>query len=297
MPYDLMHSFDANAKALPINEVIEKCPAVLTDIRSPETSKRYGLVNTIEAMNVLSDYGYRPTRAKQQPNIKDGREKYNKHLIAFSHKDELAKTDLESRTEVLLYNSHDGRSSLKLFAGVFRFVCDNGMIAGEGFKNIMRHSHTTANNFEKLLTQTLDGLPQVSEQVEKLSKTELNVKQILDLAKQAASLRWKHLPEHANDFTFDYKEPETGLYFTDDTIQEIALPTRYEDTGRNAWKAFNRIQESILKGGVNIRSITNRHLEQKNPYGIRRKAKGITALSENIRINQSLWDMTHALVA
>ena len=297
MPFDLMHSFDAKAKALPISEVIENCPAVMTDIRSPETSKRYGLVNTIEAMNVLSDYGYRPTRATQQPNRLPEREKYNKHLIAFSHKDELAKTDLESRTEVLLYNSHDGRSSLKLFAGRYRFICDNGLICGEGFKNIMRHSHTTANNFEKLLTQTLDGLPQVSEQVEKLSKTELTVKQILDLAKQAASLRWKHLPEHANDFTFDYKEPETGLYFTNDTIQEIATPWRYEDTGRNAWKAFNRIQESILKGGVNIRSITSKHLEEKNPYGKRRKAKGITALSENIRINQSLWDMTDALVS
>ena len=295
MPYDLMHSFDAKAKALPISEVIENCPAVMTDIRSPETSNRYGLVNTIEAMNVLSDYGYRPTRAKQQPNIKDGREKYNKHLIAFSHKDELAKTDLESRTEVLLYNSHDGRSSLKLFAGVFRFVCDNGMIAGEGFKNVMRHSHTTANNFEKLLTQTLDGLPQVTDQVEKLSKTELTVKQILDLAKQAASLRWKELPE--NTFSFNMPDPEKGLYYTEATIHELARSNRYEDTGYNAWKAFNRIQESILKGGVNIRSITSKHLSEKRIYGIQRKAKGITALSENIRINQSLWDMTHELVA
>ena len=298
MPFDLMHSFDAKAKALPISEVIENCPAVMTDIRSPDTSKRYGLVNTIEAMNVLSDYGFRPTRAIQQPNrLNNGRHKFNKHLIAFSHKDELARTDLDSRTEVLLYNSHDGKSSLKLFSGVFRFVCDNGMVCGEGFKNTLRHSHTTANNFEKLLTKTLDGLPQVSEQVERLSKTELNVKQILDLAKQAANLRWKHLPEHANDFTFDYKAPDTGLYFTDNTIQEIALPTRSEDTGRNAWKAFNRIQESILKGGVNIRSITNKHLEAKNPYGIRRKARAITALPENIRLNQSLWNMANELVA
>ena len=69
--------------------------------------------------------------------------------------------------------------------------------------------------------------------------------------------------------------------------------TCYEDTGRNAWKAFNRIfRERIFKGGVIIRSITNRHLDAKNWNGIRRKAKGITALSENIRINQSLWDMT-----
>ena len=295
MPFDLMHSFDAKAKALPISEVIENCPAVMTDIRSPETSKRYGLVNTIEAMNVLSDYGYRPTRATQQPNRLPDRAKYNKHLIAFSHKDELAKTDLESRTEVLLYNSHDGRSSLKLFAGVFRFVCDNGIVAGEGFKNVMRHSHTTANNFEKLLTQTLDGLPQVSEQVEKLSKTELTVKQILDLAKQAASLRWKELPE--TEFSFDMKDPEKGLYYTEGTIHELARSNRYEDTGYNAWKVFNRIQESILKGGVNIRSITSKHLAEKRIYGIQRKAKGITALSENIRINQSLWDMTDALVS
>ncbi len=240
----------------------------------------------------LSDYGFRPTRATQQPNRIDGREKYNKHLIAFSHKDELAKTDLESRTEVLLYNSHDGRSSLKLFAGVFRFVCDNGIVAGEGFKNKMRHSHKTANNFEKLLTKTLDGLPQVTDQVEKLSKTELTVKQILDLAEQAAKLRWKSIALQGY-----LGNPKTGLFYTEDTLRQISMPIRYEDNGCNAWKAFNRIQESILKGGVYIRSITNRHIDQNKVYGKRRKAKGITALSENIRINQSLWDMTHELVA
>jgi len=246
-------------------------------------------------MNVLSDYGFRPTRAIQQPNRIEGREKFNKHLIAFSHKDELARTDLDSRTEVLLYNSHDGKSSLKLFSGCFRFVCDNGIVAGEGFKSTLRHSHTTAHNFEKLLTKTLDGLPQVKEQVERLSKTELNVKQILDLAKQAASLRWKELPE--SEFSFDKKDPDTGLYYTEDTIREISVSNRYEDNGRNAWKVFNRVQESILKGGVNIRSITNRHLDNKNPYGIRRKARAITALPENIRLNQSLWNMTHEMVA
>tara|TARA_R100001440_G_scaffold56835_1_gene76602 strand:- start:549 stop:1436 length:888 start_codon:yes stop_codon:yes gene_type:complete len=295
MPYDLMHQYDANAKALPISEVIENCPAVMTDIRSPDTSKRYGLVNTMEAMNVLSDYGYRPTRAIQQPNRIEGREKFNKHLIAFSHKNDLDKTDLESRTEVLLYNSHDGKSSLKLFSGIFRFVCDNGIVAGEGFKNTLRHSHTTANNFEKLLTNTLDGLPQVKEQVERLSKTDLTVKQILDLAKEAANLRWKELPE--SEFSFDMKDPETGLYYTEDTIREISLPTRYEDNGANAWKVFNRVQESILKGGVHIRSITDRHIGQNKIYGIRRKARAITALPENIRLNQSLWNMTHEMVA
>ena len=49
------------------------------------------------------------------------------------------------------------------------------------------------------------------------------------------------------------------------------------------------------KGGV-IFVQSQQHLEQKKPIE-RRKAKGITALSENIRINQSLWDMTHELVA
>ena len=292
MPFDLMHQFDAKAKALPISEVIENCPAVMTDIRSPDTSKRYGLVNTMEAMNVLSDYGFRPTRAIQQPNRIEGRQKFNKHLIAFSHKDELARTDLESRTEVLLYNSHDGKSSLKLFSGCFRFVCDNGIVAGEGFKSTLRHSHTTANNFEKLLTKTLDGLPQVSEQVERLSKTELNVKQILDLAEKAANLRWKPI-SHSGYLG----NPKTGIFYTEDTITEISMPTRYEDNGSNAWKVFNRVQESILKGGVHIRSITDRHLDKYKVYGIRRKARAITALPENIKLNQSLWNMTHEMVA
>ena len=65
---------------------------------------------------------------------------------------------------------------------------------------MLRHSHTTANNFEKLLTQTLDALPQVTDQVEKLFKTELTVKQIFDLAKQAASLRWQTAPDCLKSF-------------------------------------------------------------------------------------------------
>ena len=285
MAFDLIYTRKNDATELSLDSVIDNCPAVLTNSQSPETTERYGFVSTYDAMQVLGDYGYRPTQAIQRPSRKISGKPYAAHMLSFAHESDLLNPERDNRPEILLYNSHDGKSALKLFAGCYRFVCSNGIIAGDGFNAKMRHSKRTANGFEKLLTKTAKSLPDMLQRINALQNTETNQNQILDFVQDAASLRWEMQPNKIDS------ETKNGVYFNKFTLSGLANVNRFEDRGNSAWKIFNVVQENILQGGMQVLSITKRQKENGNYYGINRKAKGISGLPEIVRINQNLWDI------
>jgi hypothetical protein len=47
----------------------------------------------------------------------------------------------DSLVEVVLVNSHDGTSSYKLMAGIFRLVCWNGMVVSESMQDSIAVRH------------------------------------------------------------------------------------------------------------------------------------------------------------
>jgi hypothetical protein len=38
--------------------------------------------------------------------------------------------------EIILLNSHDGMSSYQMLAGMFRFVCQNGLVCGDAIADV-----------------------------------------------------------------------------------------------------------------------------------------------------------------
>jgi hypothetical protein len=44
--------------------------------------------------------------------------------------------------EIILLNSHDGSSSYQMLPGLFREVCQNGLICGETFGEVFRTKET-----------------------------------------------------------------------------------------------------------------------------------------------------------
>lgn len=289
MPLDLIYSQNENATALSFNTIIKECPAVLTECASPETSGRYGFVNTLQAMQVLGDHGFRPTKATQTPSRKPENKPYAMHMLSFAHDDYLRNPYNETRPEIILYNSHDGRSSLKLFAGAYRFICSNGLVAGDGFESKMRHSKTTANGFEKLLTETAESLPRMMQRITQLQETEIdNSNKVIDFAYNAAKLRWEKAPNSYAEIS------EVGTYHDKETIRGLLGATRIDDQGPNAWRVFNRVQESILRGGADILSLTKKAKETGQGWKYR-KAKGVCSLPETIRLNRELWNLSDAI--
>ena len=284
MPFDLIHTQNETASALDFQTVVDNCPAVLTGSKGPDTSDRYGFVSTMGAMQVLADYGFRPVKATQRPSRKSELQPFAAHMISFCHDYDLAGAT-NNRPELIVYNSHDGKSSLKLFAGIYRFICSNGIIAGNGFDASMRHSNKTANGFEDLLKSQAKALPGLMERIDSLQNTQLEREQALDFAYNATKLRWEFESEQSP--TTD--KPLRGSYATDYTMQSMLNPIRRDDFGLDAWTVFNVAQEKLIRGGSRVISHTARNADYGR--GTIRKARGISSLPEIVRINRKLWDL------
>ena len=287
--FDLIHTQNETATALDFQTVVDNCPAVLTGSKSPDTSDRYGFVSTMGAMQLLGDYGYRPVKAVQRPSRKSDLQPFAAHMISFCHDYDLAGAK-DNRPELIIYNSHDGKSALKLFAGIYRFICSNEIIAGNGFDASMRHSNKTANGFEDLLKSQAKALPGLMERIDSLQNIKLEQEQALDFAYNATKLRWEFesdvLLKRIHSLT---DKPLRGSYATEQTVQSMLNPLRRGDFGCDAWTVFNVAQEKLIRGGSRVISHTARNAD--NYGGTIRKARGISSLPEIVRINRKLWDL------
>ena len=288
MPFDLVHTHNPNAHALTLDQVQQACPAAFTDHASPETSERYGFVSTANAIDILADHGFAPVRAIQKPVRKLSQLPFADHMLTFAPQG-LADTGAPDRAEIVLYNSHNGRSSIKLFSGCYRFICSNGLVAGEGFEAKARHSRLTANLFSDMVADQAQALPDLMHRIERMKQREISPADCLTFARGAASLRWSQDPN--GEFT-NTTEAESlrGSFATNQTSLDLEHATRYGDQGPSLWRLFNRTQEGLIRGGVRVRSYTDR-----KPQGTIRKARPIASLPESVRINRQLWDMANAI--
>ena len=286
MPFDLIHTSNANAAAIDLQTIIDNCPAVLTGSKSPDVSNRYGLVSSLGAINVLADYGYRPVKAIQRPSRKEGQQHYAAHMLSFAHDRDL-ESDSETRPEVIIYNSHDGKSALKIFAGAYRFICSNGIIAGDGFQASMRHSNKTAQGFESLLADQAKALPEMMHKINTMKQTKIDNEQAVDFAYNAATLRWEYEDQS--------KRTGRGSFAYNATVSDMLRPERYEDKGQDIWTMFNIAQEKLIRGGARILSHTE--TTTRRGYPTIRKARAIQSLPETVRINRKLWDLAELVAA
>ena len=279
----LIFSRNSNNGELGLERIRHLAPAVFSDSAKPTLSPRYAQLRTADVLPVLADYGFVPTQAVQKRGRKTLPE-HSQHMIAFAHRDSLIDmydSEKNERGEIILYNSHDGSGSIKLFVGAYRFICSNGIIAGDGFQSRLRHSQANVNSFETMLANTVKRLPVMLEQIEAMRNVQLSADLQREMATQSALTRWKWTPE------FDVEDAVIrGSYVTGHTVSTLLKSNRIEDTTADAWTVFNRIQENVIRGGAMIKSFTER-----NPNGVYRKARNINGVAENVRVNRELWDI------
>lgn len=284
----LIFSRRSDNAPLTVGDIAYRAPAAFAVDHAPDLSRRYGGISTARAAEVLAGFGYLPTQAAQKKSRKAEGQNYAEHLLAFSNPNAegIARAD-GMRPEVILYNSHDGSSSVRLFAGFYRFICSNGMVAGEGFETRIRHTVGSAAGFEDMVRELVARMPEMVARTEALRRVRLSETAAREMARRAAGLRWDPLPAVDTPEGQPWRDRLTaGAYFTPETVAGLILPRRYEDTAPDAFTVLNRIQEGVIRGGAVIRSVTDR-----NPWGKDRRARPVGAVGETVRINRALWDI------
>ena len=101
-------------------------PSVFATTPWEGMSPSYRFIPTEEVLDLLEDQGFRITAARQSRTRIPGKADFTRHMLRLRHE---SFTGTEGEVpEVVLFNSHDRSSAYKLYTGILRFACENGMV-------------------------------------------------------------------------------------------------------------------------------------------------------------------------
>jgi hypothetical protein len=243
-------------------ELFQHVPSLFAQEAWEHCSDRYAFVPTIEIIDKLRNEGFLPFMAVQsrtQDEIKKG---YARHMVRLRHESQI---NAEEANEIILRNSHDKSSGFGIAAGLFRSVCQNGLVVGDLLQDIrIRHTGRQAidNVIEGCFT-VLENFVKVNESMEAMKATQLTLEEQVIFAKSALALRYD-----------EGKEPVGPA--------SILNPRRREDVGNDLWRVFNVCQDNLEKGGAS--GYTRKEGQTK-----RGTTRALTGLTQGLRFNKSLW--------
>lgn len=261
--------------ALTDEQIARVAPSVFAEEAHESRSDRYVYIPTSKIVTALRKEGWMPTMAQQSRSRDDSRRAHTKHLLRFRHINHI---DVPARVdatvpEIVLLNSHDGSSSYQLHAGIFRFVCANGMVVADTAVAQQRipHKGEIVDNVIEGVYSIVEDLPEVTAQIETFRALTLSRDEQRAFSQAAMALRWEN-PE-ASGFTPD----------------QVSRARRAEDGGADLWSALSRTQENLIRGGLHgwRRDANNRPRRTTS-----REIKGV---DQNVQLNKALWTLAEEM--
>ena len=245
-------------------EILERASSVFTSkADSKTTSKHYVHIPTEKVIDDMHTLGWDVVDAKEVKSRKNVG--YQKHMVVFGN-DSLVVNGQDGDTvmpRVLMTNSHDGKNSFQFQAGLYRFVCSNGLVVADAeFASMkIRHMGYDISELSTIINDIVEKMPLTVECMNKLKAKKLSQEEKEKFALEAIGLR----------FNTEGKNFE---------IQEFLEPTRKEDSDDSMWSVYNLVQEKLIHGlfdyGVGAKS---------------RKARKIKNFQQDIKVNQDLYNL------
>lgn len=255
-----------NSEFLSKSDVKAIAPSVFTTTAAPTVSDKFTHIPTSAIIDDMEKLGFGVVDAKEVKARKGVG--FQKHLVVFRNPD-IAINGADGDDvfpQVLITNSNDGKNAFKLTVGIFRCICENGLVvATEEFEDIrLRHMGYTFEELQEKIKAIIDQLPLTVETMNKMKQVRLDEKQAVELATRALATRFTE--EEMTRITVDAKL--------------LLEPTRPEDKGNDLWSIFNVIQEKIIDGDFNY-----------NAGSKSRKARRIKNFNQDLKVNKELFEL------
>ena len=254
--------------------------SVNQDHAKESVSSKYRFIPTNRVLNTLKEAGWIPSKAQESKVQKESKQGYQKHLIRLRNINvplNVLGDNLPEKIipEIILSNSHDAGASFCIMAGLFRMVCANGIIVADSMfgAHRIRHLGYTDDKVKEAIFNIVESTPKIFNKVREFQSIQLKEEERIAFADAALHLR--------------FDDEQLKEINTSATIQRLLVPRRSEDTNPNLWNTFNVVQEKFLKGG--------RFLIAKEREVYANKTREVKSISENIRLNKSLWALTEKM--
>jgi hypothetical protein len=172
----------------------EAAPAVFTMTPSSEVSKHYTHIPTTKVIDDMELLGWGVVDVKEVKARKAKTRGVQKHMVVFRNPDVVINGDDGDTVfpQILLTNSHDGKNAFTFTAGLFRMICENGLvISTTQFEDVkMRHMGYTFEDLQENIREMVEKLPLTVESMNKMKEVEMQEKASSDFAKRALTTRF-----------------------------------------------------------------------------------------------------------
>ncbi|EOZ4637407.1 DUF932 domain-containing protein [Enterobacter cloacae] len=247
------------------DELAHYVPSVFSEEKHASRSDRYTCIPTITLPDNLQREGFQPFFACQTRVRNPDKREHTKHMLRLRREGQITGKQVP---EIILLNSHDGSSSYQMLPGLFRFVCQNGLVCGETFGEV-RVPHK-GNVVEKVIEGAYEVLG-IFDRVEE--KRDAMESLILPPPAQQAFARAA--------LTYRFGEAHQPV-----TESQILSPRRWQDERNDLWTTCQRIQENLMKGG----------LPGRTAKGKRARTRGVNGIDSDVKLNRALWVMAESLL-
>ena len=274
-----------NGEPLDNGALLAAVPSIFAVEAHESRSDRFVPIPTIDIVNGLRREGFQPFFAQQARTRDESRRDYTRHVIRMRH-ESLARADGEA-FEIILTNANDGTAAYQMLPGFFRFVCMNGLFAGDAFEAVkVRHTGNAMHDVIEGAYTVLEEAPRLTDAVDRFKGIDLNPVQRNAFARLA----------HIARFPAAWEADESGrpqLIEGKAPVEPQALlrPRRYADNGADLWTTFNVVQENTVKGGQRGR------IQGSNGRARNASVRAVKGIGQATDLNRTLWTLADELAA
>ena len=257
-------------KPLTNEQLKVKAPSLFQDQPYHEVSQKYHFIATIEIIEQLRAESWYPVTVNEagvRDLEKDG---FQQHYVRFQHFSDLI-NPTSNIVELLLFNSHDRSKSFTISAGIYRYVCSNGLVIADNVFDSykIKHLWDKENDVINAVNKITQIKPKLLEKISKFESITLNQNEKESFLQSAIPLRFENHLELDNP-------------------NELLKPLRIEDKRDDLYTVLNILQENFLSSKVSgYNKETNRRFASKQ----------ITSISKDVEINKGLWDIAERIAS
>lgn len=249
--------------------------AIMASRAAETVSNRYQFLSTQSLVDTFAQHGLYPYEYKQARVLKESWQGFQKHQVIFRSAPLCRSNSLESsglvRNEsyklgVCVQNSHKADSSFMAFLHVEVCRCLNGLHVPELYGAfVMRHfgKGSSQSDLSNEIAKLISKQSEVCNQIDRMRSVSIGRADALQFASAAIAIRYPDEPTKINPV---------------DLIQ----PIRHGDySDQSLWLLFNNVQERMVRG----------QYRYQNARGTFIKARELSSLQTETRLNQDLWEL------
>lgn len=265
--------FDHNQRFLNEDEIRHFAPSVFATTAHHSRSDKFKPIATIEVLRMLDQEGFGVVGATQSVARQDDRKDFTKHMLRLRQKGEVTRKVGDTVFEILLKNANDGSGAYDLLSGLFRIQCLNSLVSmsTQMTTQKVRHSGDVA-------PKVIEGVFSVLKDAERSLAAPDQWGQLQLAAPEAEAFA---RAAHAIRFPVDEQNNAT----TNVEPQQLLKPRRHADFADDLWTVFNRVQENVIRGGL------DNFGRNANGAFVRRHTREVKGIDQSTALNRALWTL------